>query len=127
VPRGVKKFAKFAPDKKADYLQKLREGVSPCTAARAVGVSRQLVRLYRKDHPDFAAEERLAVRESHEQVENALFKEAVAGNVTACQVWLYNRRPGRWADRRNVKLTGSGDKGEVVVKVFGKGLSFADI
>ena len=44
--------------------------------------------------------------EANELVENALFQAAIGGNVTACQVWLYNRMPDRWADRRNVRIGG---------------------
>ena len=33
------------------------------------------------------------------QVENALFSEALAGNVTAQIFWLKNRRPDRWRDK----------------------------
>lgn len=33
------------------------------------------------------------------QVENALFGEALAGNVTAQIFWLKNRRPDRWRDK----------------------------
>ena len=34
------------------------------------------------------------------QVENALFKSAINGNVTAMIFWLKNRRPDKWRDRR---------------------------
>jgi hypothetical protein len=31
--------------------------------------------------------------EANQKVENALFEAAMSGNVTAIQVWLYNRMP----------------------------------
>ena len=33
-----------------------------------------------------------------QQVENALYKSAVSGNVTAMIFWLKNRKPERWND-----------------------------
>ena len=39
-------------------------------------------------------------------VEDALFDAAESGNVTAIQVYLYNRVPERWSDKRNVQMTG---------------------
>ena len=40
-----------------------------------------------------------------------VYTAAVSGNVTACQVWLYNRLPDAWADRRNIKAEISGKDG----------------
>lgn len=33
------------------------------------------------------------------QVENALLKEALKGNVTACIYWLKNRKPDKWREQ----------------------------
>ncbi|MBA7649709.1 hypothetical protein ES703_57507 [subsurface metagenome] len=49
------------------------------------------------------------------KVENALFEAATSGNVTAIQVYLYNRNPERWADKRSVRLAGEGG-GPIKVK-----------
>jgi len=50
--------------------------------------------------PKFAAEVERAEMEANETVENALYEAALSGNVVACQVWLYNRTPERWKDKR---------------------------
>jgi hypothetical protein len=65
-----------------------------------------LVRLYRNATPGRAAEEEQAELAAHGKVEDALFKAARCGNVTACQVWLHNRGPDRWQDRRNLRVGG---------------------
>jgi len=44
------------------------------------------------------------------KVENALFEAATSGNVTAMQVYLYNRDPKRWSDKRNIRLSGEGGR-----------------
>ena len=62
-------------------------------------------------YPSFAEEVSRAEMLANEEVENALYTAAVSGNVTACQVWLYNRLPDAWADRRNIKAEVSGVDG----------------
>lgn len=104
MPRGVHTFAKFNDTRRQTYLQLLRDGQGRTLAARESGVSDELVRQYRHANPDFAAAETLAEEDATDKVENALHKAALAGNVTACQVWLYNRRPGRWKDMRHVTV-----------------------
>lgn len=113
MPAGVPTFDKFDAEKREKYLQSLREGNSRSTAAVQAGVSRDLVWKYRKATEGWAEEEEAAEEEAHDLVEDALHQAAVSGNVTACQVWLYNRRPGRWKDRRNLSVgvgVGSGQE-----------------
>jgi hypothetical protein len=106
--KTVSRFGTFGTKKREAYLRALREGNSRSTAARQAGVSRELVRQYRHATEGWAEEEAAAEEEAHGQVEDALFQAAVSGNVTAIQVWLYNRRPERWKDRRNHQVTGKG-------------------
>jgi hypothetical protein len=64
------------------------------------------VRRHRNADPEFAAAEQEAEMDATENIEDALYRAAIGGNVTAMQVWLYNRCPDRWRDRRNLgKLT----------------------
>lgn len=109
---------KFGEQKRSEYLQLLREGQRRGAAAKAVGVTRPTVAAARKDNPDFAAAESQAEMDANELVEDALFQAALSGNVTACQVWLYNRCPERWQDRRNVQMGGSvGLSGRVELEI----------
>lgn len=50
---------------------------------------------------------RETTEERTQHVVDALYKKALAGNVVAMQVWLYNRAPEFWADKRAVAVTGS--------------------
>lgn len=103
--RPRNKFGKFGERQRKKYLDALRSGVGKGEAARAAGVSRDLVRLYRTHHPSFLDDEAEAIDAATDRVENALFKAALDGNVTACQVWLYNRRANAWKDQRSLKAT----------------------
>lgn len=91
------------------YLDHLRGGLKRTAAAEAIGISRQVTWQFSKDHEWF----RLAVEQAEldaasrdvEEVEDALKMAALSGNVTAIQVFLYNRAPDKWGDRRNVTMT----------------------
>lgn len=107
---------KFDETKKAEYLDLLRNGGRRQTSARAVGIDPSTVAEHMNKYPEFAVEVSRAEMEANEQVEDALFQAATSGHVTACQVWLYNRVPDAWSDRRNLKLQGA-DGGPVQISV----------
>jgi hypothetical protein len=97
---------KFGKRRQKAYLEALRGGARRGAAAVSVGITRQTVWMERTRNPEFAKAEEDAEMEANELVENALFQAAQSGNVTAAQVWLYNRMPERWQDKRNIQHTG---------------------
>lgn len=96
-------FEKFDPVKRQKYLGILREGVRRRAAARAMGIHPTTVSNYRKRHSGFAREESLAETEAIEEVETSLYRAAVGGSVPAARMWLRNRDPANWDDRRFVR------------------------
>ena len=52
-------------------------------------------------------------------VENALFKNAIEGNVTAQIFWLKNRKPDKWRDKPEGEQTES--SGVTIVNNIPKG------
>ena len=101
--KGRENQKKFDRAKKDEYLGLLREGTRRGQAAQQVGVNPCTVQRHMQRYPSFTEEVSQAEMLANEEVENALYTAAVSGNVTACQVWLYNRIPDAWADRRNIK------------------------
>jgi hypothetical protein len=99
-------FGVFGPEKRDRYLALLRAGHGKRSAARSIRVSHETIRLFRKSEPTFETLESDAVAELVETVETALYRAAVGGNVTACQVILYNRCPEKWRDCRKVTEPG---------------------
>lgn len=97
---------KFTAAKKEAYLEALRRGSLRGAAAKAVGVTRWTILHHARQDPEFAKAIEDAEMSLVQVVEDALYKAAVEGNVTAQQVILYNRAPDRWRDRRNVSVTG---------------------
>lgn len=67
-----------------------------------VGVSRQTLYNWRKKYEEIDEALRMGKDVADRQVENALFKAALEGNVTAIIFWLKNRKPDKWRDMKNI-------------------------
>lgn len=90
---------KMKADKRwAQYLENLRLGQRPATAAKNAGLGTDAIRKRRTEDPAWLETERQAESEAAEVVEEALLGAAVSGNVPAQQMWLKKRSAERWAD-----------------------------
>jgi hypothetical protein len=87
---------RFTRARRESYLAFLRQGLRPMAAARSVGIDPWAVRNYRRRDPVFAAEYDDALEEALEQVEDAAYQMAIAGNTALIQFILTNRAPTRW-------------------------------
>lgn len=106
---------KFDAIKKTKYLEYISNGHTRGHAATLVGTHRATVSIHMKKDIEFREAVSQAEIDAIGKVENALFEAATSGNVTAIQVYLYNRDPKRWSDRRNIRLAGEG-RGPIEVK-----------
>lgn len=80
-------------------------GATDPDLARFFGVSRSVISEWKKVYPKFAAA--LQSKEAADaQVVGALFKNALAGNVTAQIFWLKNRQKDNWRDKVDHELSG---------------------
>lgn len=104
VSGGTRGPYKFDSDKQIAFLTKVAMGIPVVTACLEVGVTPRCVYNHRKNHPEFEDQMRIAAAQADDRVEKALFQKACTGDVIAAQIWLYNRRPGRWQDRRKVTV-----------------------
>ena len=118
--KGDIKSYKFDSIKKAKYLDNISNGHTRGYAATLVGIHRQTVAAHMKADKEFAEAISGAEGDAIAKVENALYEAATSGNVTAIQVFLYNRDPKRWSDKRNIQLAGEGG-GPIKVDIDGKG------
>lgn len=110
-PESARLPYKFHNAKRDEFLQKLRNGMRRSKACDAVGIERTTFYDTLRCDDDFRAQVEKAESEANEIIEDALFQAAESGNVTAIQVWLYNRNPLRWQDRRNIVTTVTGADG----------------
>lgn len=94
-------YVKFTEVRRKEFLRLLREdGKRRMMALQEIGVGKHAYESYLYDHPEFRDEIDQAEMDACEQVEYALFQKALKGDVIAIQVWLYNRKPAEWSDRR---------------------------
>ncbi len=90
--------------RRIEFVEYVRDGMGRLRAAMAVGWSpRQLEARLRE--PEFVESIELAAFMQNEAVETTLYRLAIAGNMTAVQMWLYNRDPKRWKDTKRVEIT----------------------
>lgn len=94
----------FSPLKKRQLLKLVSEGDTRTAAARKVGVTLRTVNRHIEQYPEFAEAISWCEMEADDEVENALYLAAKSGSVSAIAMWLYNRRPDKWMDRRHVRL-----------------------
>lgn len=101
-------WTKLDEIKKGEYVKKLCQGYRRGLAAAAIGVCRQTVINHLKKDKKFADVCSMAETMCNEKVEQSLYESALSGNIIAQQIWLYNRDPKRWADKRSFKISGEG-------------------
>jgi hypothetical protein len=87
----VANVLKLTPDKKAKFLAVLRAGSSITDACTTIGVAYSTVRNHRLKSPSFDEQIRVAMDTQVAMVEDALFRAAMKGNVTAQIFYLINR------------------------------------
>lgn len=100
----------FNPEKLILVRGWAREGLSNDQIAHNIGVSRTTFYKWQKEHEDFAN----AIKQGKEvvdfMVENALFKNAMGGNVAAQIFWLKNRKPDKWKEHQELMIEQSNDE-----------------
>lgn len=77
-----------------------RDGLSQQQIADNLGIGLTTLKDYRKKSPTISAAIKKGREVSDYHVENALYKSAIEGNVTAMIFWLKNRKPNEWKDKK---------------------------
>ena len=77
-----------------------RSGLTQKQIAHNLGIGLTTLKDYMKKSSTLATTIRSGKEVADIQVENALYKAALNGNVSAMIFWLKNRRPDKWKDKR---------------------------
>ena len=77
-----------------------RDGLTNEQIAEKLGINPDTLYQYQKKYPEFSETLKKGKEIVDFQVENALLKNALAGNVTAQIYWLNNRKPKQWKNKR---------------------------
>ena len=77
-----------------------RDGLTEEQIAHNLGISYSTLKEYKNKHSALLTALKRGKEVVDYEVENALYKAAINGNVTAMIFWLKNRRPDKWRDKR---------------------------
>lgn len=76
-----------------------RNGLSEEQIAKNIGIGRTTLYEWKQKQPDIANTIKKGKEVVDFEVENALYKSAMSGNVTAQIFWLKNRKKDQWRDK----------------------------
>lgn len=93
-----------------------RNGLTNEQIAANMGISKVTFYEWRNKFPNFANLIKEDKDYADTQVENALYKQALEGNVTAAIFWLKNRRRKDWKDKQDLEVTGELGIADVIKK-----------
>lgn len=77
-----------------------RDGLINEQIAEKLGINPDTLYQYQKKYPEFSEALKRGKEIVDYEVENALLKNALDGNVTAQIYWLNNRKPKQWKNKR---------------------------
>ena len=77
-----------------------RNGLSGDQIAKNLGISKVTFYKYKSSCNELNERLKRSKEVVDYEVENALYKSAMSGNVSAMIFWLKNRRPDKWRDKR---------------------------
>ena len=76
-----------------------RDGLKDEQIADNLGISTSTLYEWKRRFPSFSEALKKGKEVADYEVENALYRKALAGDITAIIFWLKNRRPGKWRDK----------------------------
>ena len=77
-----------------------KEGLTDEQISRNLGISKVTFYKYKASCSELSELLKKSKEVVDYEVENALYKSAIGGNVSAMIFWLKNRRPDKWRDKR---------------------------
>ena len=80
-----------------------RDGLTEEQIAHNLGISYSTLKEYKNKHSALSTALKRGKEVVDYEVENALYKAAINGNVTAMIFWLKNRKPHGWKDRKEAQ------------------------
>lgn len=84
-----------------------RDGLTDEQIAHNMGIAAGTLYEWKKKYSEIDESLKKSKEVVDRAVENALYKKALAGDVTAMIFWLKNRRPNDWRDKRETQLSGN--------------------
>ena len=101
-----------------------RDGLSDEQIAHNIGIATSTLYDWKKKHLEISEALKKGKEVVDIEVENALLKSALEGNITAQIFWLKNRKPNRWREKQSIEHTGevSTKLSDIFKQIGGEGL-----
>ncbi len=93
-----------------------RDGLTDEQIARNMGINPATLYEWKKKYPKISKSLKRSKDVADRQVENALFENAINGNITAQIFWLKNRKPDKWRDKQEYEDRTAIDKLDGILK-----------
>lgn len=77
-----------------------RDGLTDEQIAQNMGITAKTLYEWKKKYSEICESLKRNKDVADRQVENALFENAINGNITAQIFWLKNRKPDKWRDKQ---------------------------
>lgn len=77
-----------------------RDGLTDEQIAQNMGITAKTLYEWKKKYSEICESLKRNKDAADRQVENALFENAINGNITAQIFWLKNRKPDKWRDKQ---------------------------
>lgn len=84
-----------------------RNGLTDEQIAHNMGIGKTALYEWKNNYTEIANALKVSKNFADAQVENALYKKALSGDVTAMIFWLKNRQPEMWRDRQDINYMDS--------------------
>lgn len=85
-----------------------RDGLTNEQIAEKLGINPDTLYKYQKEYTEFSEALKKGKEVVDYEVENALLKSALNGNVTAQIYWLNNRKPKQWRNKQDINVSDNG-------------------
>ena len=85
-----------------------RDGLTDEQIAKNLGISKTTLYKYKNEHSELFELLKKGKEVVDYEVENALLRNALNGNVTAQIYWLNNRKPKNWRNKQDVDVSDNG-------------------
>ena len=101
-----------------------RDGLTDEQIAHNMGIATSTLYDWKKKYPEISETLKKGKEVVDIEVENALLKSALEGNITAQIFWLKNRKPNRWREKQSIEHTGevSTKLSDIFKQIGGEGL-----
>lgn len=101
-----------------------RDGLTDEQIAHNMGIATSTLYDWKKKYSEISEALKKGKEVVDIEVENALLKSALEGNITAQIFWLKNRKPNRWREKQSIEHTGEASTklSDIFKQIGGEGL-----